>query len=96
MYNLLSLFTFHFMLRISKTQLAATLSTAIHADVGLQGLNTLIYGWLTFRHYSHTYRNALYNRGWLYLTEVLELSDYAGYNLMTGERLPDTSPIASG
>ena len=44
----------------------------------------------------HTYRNALYNRGWLYLTEVLELSDYAGYNLMTGERLQDTSPIASG
>ena len=84
------------MLRISKAQLAATLSAAIHAEVGMQGLNTLVYGWLNFRHYSHTYRNAIYNRGWLYLTEVLELSDYAGYDLITGERLPDKPSIASG
>ena len=77
------------MLRISKAQLAATLSTAIDHDGGLKGLNTLIYGWLNSYHYSHNYRNRIYNRDWLYLTEVLELSDYAGYDLITGERLPD-------
>ena len=35
------------------------------------------------------YRNAIYNRDWLYVSEVQDLSDYAGYDLLTGQRLPD-------
>ena len=34
-------------------------------------------------------RNAIYNRDWLYVSEVQDLSDYAGYDLLTGQRLPD-------
>ena len=69
------------MLRISKEQLARNLGRAIGADVGLQGLNTLIHGWLKFRKYGHKYRNKLYNRDWLYITEVYDLSEYAQYDL---------------
>ena len=69
------------MLRISKEQLARNLGRAIGADVGLQGLNMLIHGWLKFRKYGHKYRNKLYNRDWLYITEVYDLSEYAQYDL---------------
>ena len=69
------------MLRISKEQLARNLGRAIGANVGLQGLNTLIHGWLKFRKYGHKYRNKLYNRDWLYITEVYDLSEYAQYDL---------------
>lgn len=77
------------MLRIPKSQLAANLELAIHAPVGIRGLNILIHGWLRFHHYSPTYRNTIYNRNWLYLTEVIELSEYAGYNLLTATPPPD-------
>ena len=69
------------MLRISKDQLADNLGRAIGADVGKDGLNTLIHGWLKFRKYGHKYRNKLYNRDWLYITEVYDLSEYAQYDL---------------
>ena len=69
------------MLRISKEQLARNLGRAIGDDVGLHGLNTLIHGWLKFRKYGHKYRNKLYNRDWLYITEVYDLSEYAQYDL---------------
>ena len=68
---------------------APTLDNAIRASVGIHGLNTLIYGWLNLRHYGSKYRNAIYNRDWLYVSEVQDLSDYAGYDLLTGQRLPD-------
>ena len=77
------------MKRITKQLLADRLSAAIHFNAGIQGLDTLIYGWLKHRRYGHTYRDKLYHRDWMYLTEVHDLSLYAGYDLLTGERLPD-------
>ena len=68
-------------IRISKEQLARNLGRAIGADVGLQGLNTLIHGWLKFRKYGSTYRDKLYHRDWLYISEVMDLSDYAQVDL---------------
>ena len=75
--------------RITKSRLAQSLDNAIRASVGIRGLNTLIDGWLNLRHYGSKYRNAIYNRDWLYVSEVQDLSDYAGYDLLTGQRLPD-------
>lgn len=74
--------------RITKQQLAANLEQHLQAPVGIQGLNTLIHGWLKHRRYGHSYRDALYHRDWLYITEVHELSEYAGYDLTTTARLP--------
>ena len=69
------------MMRITKEQLARNLDRAIGAEVGLEGLNKLIYGWLNYRKYGNKYRNKLYNRDWMYMTEIMDLSDYAGYDL---------------
>ena len=69
------------MIRITKQQLARNLSRAIDCDVGFDGLNTLIYGWLNYRKYGHQYRDKLYHRDWLFITEVHDLSAYAGYDL---------------
>ena len=69
------------MLRISKEQVARNLERAIGADVGMQGLNTLIHGWLKFRKYGSKYRDKLYHRDWLYISEVMDLSDYAQVDL---------------
>ena len=69
------------MLRISKEQLARNLGRAIGANVGMQGLNTLIHGWLKFRKYGKKYYFAIHNRDFLYITEVRDLSEYAGYDL---------------
>ena len=71
------------MQRITKQQLADNLSAAIHKDVGLQGLNTLMSGWKKSRRFGKKYCHALNSRDWLYLTEALDLSDYAGYDLTT-------------
>ena len=54
---------------------------AIGADVGMQGLNTLIHGWLRFRKYGKKYYNAVRRRNWLYITEIMDLSEYGGYDL---------------
>ena len=56
--------------RITKSRLAQSLDNAIRTSVGIRGLNTLIYGWLNLRHYGPKYRNAIYNRDWLYVSEV--------------------------
>lgn len=73
------------MQRISKTALAANLDRAIaHIPgeaVGIQGLNTLIQGWLKHRKYGHAYYEALRHRDWMYITEVQDLSRYAQYDL---------------
>ena len=69
------------MQRISKEQMARNLNHAIRANVGIQGLNTLIYGWLCHRRYGHKYRHALHKRDFFYITEVHDLSQYAGYDL---------------
>ena len=67
--------------RITKVELARRLEEAIHADVGLKGLNTLIYGWIRWRRYGKKYRKVIANRDWLYIVEVQDLSEYAGYDL---------------
>ena len=69
------------MKRISKEELAARLESAIGAKVGMEGLNTLLYGWKKFRKYGTKYLDALKHREWLYITEVMDLSEYAGYDL---------------
>ena len=73
------------MKRISKEELAERLERAIGAKVGMTGLNTLLYGWKKFRKYGARYLDALKHREWLYITEVMDLSEYAGYDLTQGE-----------
>ena len=67
--------------RISKQELCASLNRALQSDVGIKGLNILIHGWLKHRRYGHSYYEALRHREWLYVTEVQDLSEYAGYDL---------------
>lgn len=69
------------MIRISKTELTSNLERAICCDVGRKGLRTLIYGWLNFRKYGRKYRHAVNARDYLFITEVQDLSEYAGYDL---------------
>ncbi len=72
---------------ITLTTLAARLERAIHCDVGLQGLNILLYGWMQKGGVSRT---TLFMRkksaGEEYLTpkEVRLFSLYAGYDLSKG------------
>ena len=69
------------MQRISKEELAERLEQAIGAKVGIEGLNTLLYGWKKFRHYGARYLDALKHREWFYITEAADFSEYAGYDL---------------
>ena len=69
------------MKRISKEQLARNLSRAIEEEVGMTGLQTMIYGWLKYRKYGKKYRHAIHARDYLFITEVQDLSEYAGYDL---------------
>ena len=73
------------MKRISKEELTERLERAIGAAIGMTGLNTLLYGWKKFRKYGARYLDALKHREWLYITEVMDLSEYAGYDLTRGE-----------
>ena len=67
--------------RISKTELAKRLDEHLQSDVGMKGLNTLLSGWKQQRRFGDKYRHALNARDWLYVTEVMDLSEYAGYDL---------------
>ena len=67
--------------RISKEKLVQNLELAIHCEVGKKGLQILLYGWLNFRKYGEKYRHVVYARDYLFITEVTDLSDYAGYDL---------------
>ena len=69
------------MRRITKIQLTANLEKALQCDVGMEGLNTLLFGWKKHRHFGAQYCKTLLNRDWLYITEALDFSDYAGYDL---------------
>ena len=69
------------MKRISKEQLARNLEELTGIEDGKEGLNTLIYGWLRFRKYGKKYRHVVNVRKTLYITEVVELSEYAGVDL---------------
>lgn len=75
------------MQRIPKSQLAHNLSTLLNTDVGIQGINTLIHGWLKHRRYGRSYYEAIRHREWLYITEAQDLSLYAGYDLTDSTKM---------
>ena len=70
---------------ITLTTLAARLERAIHADVGMQGLKILLYGWRM--KYGLIQDHTFYDRRkedgepWLSYHEALHFSQYAGYDL---------------
>ena len=69
---------------ITLTTLAARLERAIHADVGMRGLNILLFGWIRKGNLSHeTLRTREKRDGepWLTPYEAQSLSVYAGYDL---------------
>ena len=69
------------MQRISKAELAQRLDAVLEQPVSMRGLNILLYGWRKYRHYGKKYCHAVEAREWLYLTEVVDLSEYAGVDL---------------
>ena len=71
--------------RITKEQLARNLERVAGIADGTAGLNILIFGWLNFRKYGNKYREALRHRDWFYITEVMDLSDYAQCDLSKTE-----------
>ena len=70
---------------ITFAQLCARLERAIHADVGLRGLNILLYGWITkYRQVTRArlcMRNKADGECWLSPQEAEHFSNYVGYNL---------------
>ena len=71
------------MKKISKAVLAERLEELVEcAEGGVEGLNILLYGWQKFRKYGAKYLHALEARDWMYSVEVMDLSEYAGYDLM--------------
>lgn len=70
------------MQRISKEELVRRLEAAIGYPAGMEGLNTLLYGWKKFRKYGAKYLDALKHRDWMYIVEVMDFSEYAQYDLV--------------
>ncbi len=70
---------------ITLTTLAARLERAIHADVGMKGLHTLLYGWRVkygvIDGYTMTSRRTQAGEAYLTLSEARLFSHYAGYDL---------------
>ena len=66
------------MQHISKIEIAERLDEVLGAEVGMRGLNVLLYGW---NRKDPQRRVNISHRRWLYGYEVEELSAYAGYNL---------------
>ena len=70
---------------ITLTTLAARLERAIHADVGMQGLKTLLYGWKMKDHiindHTFTSRESLSGEAYLTKQEAKQFSQYCGYDL---------------
>ena len=60
---------------VNKEELLSRLELAIEAKVGIEGLNK----------FGAKYLDALKHRNWFYITEVMDLSDYAGYDLTISE-----------
>ena len=67
---------------IDKQKVADQLDAAIGYPAGMEGLNTLLYGWTRK---NENLRVNIRHRTWLYDHEVRALSAYAGYNLMPAE-----------
>ena len=72
-------------LKIPLTTVCARLERAIHADVGMRGLNILLYGWKMKYHLiqDHTFYMRTQSSGEAFLTvaEARSFSRYAGYDL---------------
>ena len=72
---------------ITFAQLTARLERAIHADVGMKGLNILLYGWMKkrarygLRTINFAARGSYSGETYLTPNEAYEFSDYAGYDL---------------
>ena len=71
--------------KYSMAQLAANLEKAIHCNVGVYGLNILLYGWRR-KHTAITYavlsdRKKKHGFQFLYEDEVKIFSKYVGYDL---------------
>ena len=70
---------------VTFAQLTARLERAIHCDVGLKGLNILLYGWAKKKKFNLNallwMREKREGEPFLTLNEAKELSDYAGYDL---------------
>ena len=70
---------------ITFTQLTARLERAIHCDVGEQGLNILIYGWINKHGRCSRAQLCMRNKAdgefWLSLSETEHFSQYCGYDL---------------
>ena len=69
------------MQRVNKEELVQRLETILGEKVGMKGLNILLYGWKKARKYGDKYCDALKHRNWMYIVEVQDFSDYAGYDL---------------
>ena len=67
---------------IEKTRVAERLNAAIGYPAGMEGLNTLLYGWTRK---DENLRVNIRHRTWLYDHEIRSLSAYAGYDLMPAE-----------
>ena len=68
--------------QISKAVLAVRLDAVLGANVGMNGLGILIYGWTRK---NPQLRVNISHRSWLYDYEVQSLSEYAGYDLLQTE-----------
>lgn len=70
---------------IPLTTLAARLERAIHCDVGMKGLQTLLYGWRVkygiIDGYTMTSRRSQAGEPYLTHSEANLFSHYAGYDL---------------
>lgn len=78
------------MQRIGKQELSERLDAVLGASVGIEGLNILLYGWKKYRQYGARYCDALKHRDWLYITEVIDLSGYAQYDLTKSDLTPQS------
>ena len=70
---------------ITFAQLTARLERAIHADVGLKGLNILLYGWITKHGRCSRAQLGMRKQAdgeyWLFPSETEHFSNYCGYDL---------------
>jgi hypothetical protein len=67
------------------TQLAGALERAINCDVGMEGLLTLVHGWVRkggINRETLRQRKSRDGEAWLNPYEALSLSEYVGYDLM--------------
>ena len=69
------------MQRVRKEELVRRLEAVLGEPVGMKGLNILLYGWKKARKYGAVYCQVLTNRDWMWITEVMDFSEYAGYDL---------------